>query len=204
MSAPARYRFPSGLLAVPISAGAPLLRIHETTRSPVWFGPAPGTLPRYRFDAPTGEFRTLYCARNLTGAFAETMFRRATRVLSRSFVEARAWSIIAPNRILRVAKLYDEGLVRHGVTADICAGDDYAESRRFARDLFTKFPDVDGIAYRARHNNGQICYALFDRIDPSEWQTLSRNPFADEMRVAEKIMRQHGAIWDLGTAIPPP
>ncbi len=25
---------------------------------------------------------------------------------------------------------------------------------------FATFPDVDGIAYRARHNNSQICYAF--------------------------------------------
>jgi hypothetical protein len=39
-----------------------------------------------------------------------------------------------------------------------------APPRRLALALYAAFSDADGIAYRARHNNGEICYALFDRV----------------------------------------
>lgn len=171
------HMFASGLLEERIPAQQGLVRVHPLDFGAIWFGPAPGKSPKYRFDAPAGEYRTLYCARELTGAFAETVFRHAQTIIGRPFVEERGWTVLAPTRELRVAKIYDEGLIHHGVTADVCAGDDYHSSRRFAADLYAAFPEVDGIAYRARHNNGQICYALFDRADILV--EVERNAFSD-------------------------
>ncbi len=111
--------------------------------------------------------------------------------------------MIAPARDLLLAKIFDEGLIHHGVTADICAGDNYSASQRFAADLYATFANVDGIAYRARHNNGQICYALFDRVDPGGWIEMGRHAFKDERAAVDKIMRQHGAVWDPMTPLPP-
>lgn len=106
-------------------------------------------------------------------------------------------------RNLRLAKVFDEGLIHHGVTADICAGDDYSASQRFAGDLFAAYSDVDGIAYRARHNNGQICYAIFDRVTAADFVEKEHRAFKDENAVVEEIMRRHGAVWDPMTPLRP-
>lgn len=196
------HLFTSGLLEDTIAAGQGLARVHRLTNGAIWFGPSPGNPPEYRFDAPSGEYRTLYCARELTGAFVETVLRRARRIIARPFVEERGWTMLAPTRDLRLAKLYDEGLVHHGVTADICAGDDYAASRRFAADLYAAFPEVDGIAYRARHNNGQICYALFDRANVLI--EVEHHAFSDQRAIVDSIMRLHGAAWDPLRLLSPP
>ncbi len=198
-----RYAFPSGLLEVEVPAGRELVRVHRLSNGAIWYGPGPGKPPAYRFDAPAGEYQTLYCAEQLTGAFVETVLRRAQRIIGRPFVEQRGWTVLTCQRDLRLAKVFDEGLIHHGVTADICTGDDYSASQRFAGDLFAGFPHVDGIAYRARHNNGQICYAVFDRVVASAFVEKERRAFKDENAVVESIMKLHGAVWDPMTPLPP-
>jgi hypothetical protein len=192
------------LLPVLIPANSIFVRIHGLGQGPLWFGPAPGAPPAYRFDAPGGEFRTLYGAERLEGAFAETILRRARRILARDYVELRQWSLIRTLRDLKLAKLFDNGLVWHGVTADIGAGDDYRASQAFSAALYAAHADCDGIAYRARHNNGEICYALFDRVDVAHLLVLDSRHFRNERSVTEDLMRIHNASWDPMTPLPPP
>ena len=199
-----RYDFPAGLLPLTVPAGASIVRIHHVDHGAVWFGPKPDGRPAYRFDAPAGEFRTLYAAAELTGAFVETVLRMAGRIIARPFIAQRKWTILRATRDLVRAKVFDEGLIHHGVTADICAGDDYSISQRFAADLFAELPNADGIAYRARHNNGQICYAIFDRVGDTTLDPGESHRFADNWTTANEIMRLHGVVWDPSTPLPPP
>ena len=192
----ATYTFPSGVKTISIPAGKEIVRVHQLGKSALWYGPGAGQPPAYRFDAPAGEYGTLYCAEELTGAFVETVLRKARRIVGWPFVEVRGWTVLACKRELHLAKVFDEGLALHGVTNDICAGDDYSVSQRFACDLFAKAPNVDGIAYRARHNNGQICYAVFDRVAEPEFTVLDHRAFRAERAIVEKIMKEHGAVWD--------
>jgi hypothetical protein len=196
MPPPIPRAFPNGLLPDHLAAGSVLFRIHRRKDAPIWFGPAPGKPPSYRFDAPSGEYQTLYAARTVTGAFVETILRKNNRILRREFVELRQWTALQLQRPLQVAKLYDEGLLFHGTSNDICAGDIYTEPRLLARDLYLTFPDLDGIAYRARHNNGELCYALFDRVALADLMPIEARPFANERRSTDAIMRRHGAVWD--------
>jgi hypothetical protein len=193
-----------GLLPVLIPAMSTFVRIHAVNRGALWFGPAPGKPPAYRFDAPAGQYRTWYAAERLEGAFAETMLRRARRILSRDYVGQRQWSIIRTLRDLKLAKLYDNGLISHGVTADICTGDDYSGAQAFAATLHAAHTDCDGIAYRARHNNGEICYALFDRVAEAHLPVVASRLFSNEHAVTEDMMRIHNASWDPMTPLPPP
>ena len=179
-----------------VPAGHTIVRIHQTKDDAVWFGPAPGTPPAYRFDAPAGQFRTLYAARQLDGAFAETILRRARRIVAWPYVELRQWTVLQVERELTQAKLFDKGLIRHGVTGDICAGDDYRASQALSHALYAAFPELDGIAYRARHDNGEICYALFDRVDPSRLRKVDARRFAQERPLTDALMRLYGASWD--------
>ena len=46
------YEFPAGLSPYDIAAGETVVRVHRVTDGPLWFGPAPGSPPACRFDAP--------------------------------------------------------------------------------------------------------------------------------------------------------
>jgi RES domain len=198
-------RFPRGVLAETLPAGSVLIRVHHQARSPLWFGPKPGIPPQHRFDAPSGEYRTFYCAARLAGAFVESVLRKpAGRVVARAYVEERAWSELTVRRALRLAKLRDEGLHWHGTDAAISASNDYTAPRRLALALYTVFPEVDGIAYRARHNNGEVCYALFDRVAAGDLVPGKPQHFAAHRDVVDQLMALHGALFDTDPPVPPP
>lgn len=192
---------PDSYLPTELAADTLITRVHRTDCGPVWFGPAPGSLPTGRFDAPGGEYGTLYVARQLTGAFVETVLRRANRIIARPFIDQRAWSVLRLKRDCSLALLHGEGLVFHGVTNDICAGDLYAPSQALAFAFWQKFP-LDGIAYRARHNNDEICYALNDRVKVSDLELVETHRFADHPDIVDRLLRQHGAAVDPQTVIP--
>ncbi|WP_234840029.1 RES family NAD+ phosphorylase [Sinorhizobium meliloti] len=135
------------------------------------------------------------------GAFVETVLRRpANRIVRRAFVEERMWTPLRLHRQLVLAKLMDEGLLFHGVDASISAGADYAPSRALALALHEDYPDLDGLAYRSRHNNGEVCYALFDRVLSSDLVTLPGQRFEDDPARTDQLMRLHGAVFD--TSLP--
>lgn len=183
-----------------VEPGADVWRVHRREHDPIWFGPAPGGFAGSRFDAPGGEFGTLYAAASLTGAFVETILRRAARVVARPFVEQRAFSRLRIKRPLRLVQLHGQGLIQLGVTSDICAGDIYAPSQALALALYERYK-LDGIAYRARHNNDEICYALNDRVGKDALDLGETHVFGDHFAIADDLMRKHGAVWDPMTPI---
>lgn len=200
MAGAATSRFPNGLLPLDVSAGAELVRVHQKIHSPVFFGPAAGVPPQNRFDAPGGEYRVLYGARELPGAFVETVLRKPGRVLRRAEVDDRAWSRLQVLRRLRVAKLYDEGLHWHGVDAGDLSIDNYAPSRQLALNLYLAFSDLDGIAYRSRYDNGQICFAFFDRVAVVELNPLHTQAFETVPTVVDQMMALYGAAFDTSSS----
>ncbi|RVL57842.1 RES domain-containing protein [Sinorhizobium meliloti] len=80
-------RFPSGLRIAALDAGDVVVRVHQKIHGAIFFGPAPGATPQGRFDAPAGQYRLLYVAQRLEGAFVETVLRRPANA---SFGE-RSW-----------------------------------------------------------------------------------------------------------------
>ncbi|MCG5487191.1 MAG: RES family NAD+ phosphorylase [Sinorhizobium meliloti] len=197
-------RFPSGLRSVTLDAGDIIVRVHRKIHGPIFFGPASGSPPEGRFDAPAGQYRLLYAAQRLEGAFVETVLRRAAnRIIRRAFVEERTWTPLRLQRPLVLAKIMDEGLLFHGVDASISAGSDYAPSRALALALHEDFPALDGLAYRSRHNNGEICFALFDRVLPTDLVAMHGQHFEDDRARTDQLMRLHGAVFDTSLPIPP-
>ena len=197
--------FPRGMRAEVLPAGSVLVRVHHLAHDAVWFGPRPGLPPQHRFDAPAGEYRTLYCAARLAGAFVESVLRKpAGRIVTRAYVEERGWSEITARRALRLVKLRDEGLHWHGTDAAISALDDYGVPRRMAHALHAAFPEADGIAYRARHNNGEVCYALFDRVSAADLAAGPPRPFAEHRAEVAQLMALHHALFDTDPPVPPP
>ena len=192
---------PSDGLVVRLPPGTPIVRVHWRTNGPVWFGPAAGSLPGGRFDAPAGEFGTMYAAEELVGAFAETVLRKAARIIAWPAVERRSWSTLRLQREATLAQLHGDGLLSWGVTSDICTGDDYAPSQALSLELHGLA--LDGIAYRSRHNNDRICYALYDRLTPSALALEDTSHFADAPEIADDLVRRHKAAWDPLASMPP-
>jgi hypothetical protein len=197
----AASRFASGLLPLELPAGAAIVRVHRQAKGPVFFGPAPGDPPANRFDAPAGEFRVLYGAAELPGAFVETVLRRPGRILRRAEADDRAATRLEVRRPLRLAKIHDEGLQWHGIHAGEISVDDYAASRQLALDFHREFPTLDGLAYRSRYNNGQVCYALFDRVELAALAPAGRLDFHAHPAVIDDLMKLYGAVFD---TTPPP
>ena len=147
----------------------------------------------------------MYAAAAIDGAFAETILhgRIQSQIVSRAFVELRAWTELTLQRPLALMKLYDDGLFWHRTDAGISAADDYGAPRQLAVDAFQQCPDLDGLTYRSRHNNGELCYALFDRVATAD---LSEGPIhllRDHSAEIDILMAKYGAVYDTSGPVPP-
>lgn len=202
MSGSGASRFAKGLLTFEVPKSAELVRIHWQTNGPIFFGPKPGALPANRFDAPNGEYRVLYAAAELPGAYVETVLRHPRRVMRREEAGNRAASRLRIGRTLNFAKIMDEGLQWHGVHAGEISIDDYGPSRQLALDLHSAFPAIDGLAYRSRYNNGQICFALFDRVVAADLVPTTTLNFDKDPAVVDRLMRLYGAVFDTSSIVP--
>lgn len=138
-------------------------RIHRVKDDPLYFG----KVPQNRFDAPAGEFRVLYAARDAHGAFIET-FGHATGVRFVTVTELRGRGLagITAKRALRLVDLRGEGLARMGADGELANGLNLDLSRRWARAIHDHPRRPDGILYRARHDPARSCAAIFDRAAP--------------------------------------
>ena len=147
-----------------VHAGTTWYRIHRAGREPLWFGPAPGAAPEFRFDAPGGEYRICYLGASPEASFAETLLRRPpVRLIERAELAIRQLSSVVVLRELRLAALHGQGLARAGVAGEVTMGLDYSRSRAAALELWSHPERVDGISYQCRHDSGEIAIALFSR-----------------------------------------
>lgn len=107
----------------------------------------------------------LYAAEQIEGAFAETFLRSPGRtLLPRDLIVKKALVRLRSTRALRLANLYGPGLAVLGATAEVTASaPPYDLPQAWAAALHNHPQMFDGIAYRARHDDNEICYAFFDR-----------------------------------------
>jgi hypothetical protein len=138
----------------------------------------------------------LYGAKELPGAFVETVLRHPGRILRRAEVDDRVATRLKVQRPLQLAKIHDEGLQWHGIHAGEISVDDYPPSRRLALDFHRNFPMLDGLAYRSRYDNGQICYALFNRVAAADLVAAGRLEFDKHPAVIDDLMKLYGAAFD--------
>lgn len=67
---------------------------------------------------------------------------------------------------MRLVELHGPGLAVLGATAEVTSsGLPYDLPHAWSKAVHDTWPDADGISYRARHDNDQICFALFDRAE---------------------------------------
>ena len=150
-----------------VEGGTVLYRIHRLDLGPIFFGPGAGNPPLGRWDAPSGEFGVCYLALEPYVAFAET-FLRVPGILSlgEEDLRRRGLAQVRVMRTLELAELHGAGLARVGATAAVCSGP-HDVSRTWAAAIHAHRRRVDGILYRARHDDDGFAIALFDRAAES-------------------------------------
>lgn len=141
-------------------AGTRLHRFHSLAFDPVHFDRGQGG----RLNAPDGSYGVLHVASTVGGAFAETFLRRPGRtLLPPGLIAAKAHATVLVGRELRVVRLHGNGLGRLGCTAEVThSGLPYDLPQAWSKALHDHPTKPDGIAYRARHDDDQLCYAIFD------------------------------------------
>jgi hypothetical protein len=149
------------LPTVEIPAGRELFRMYDLRFEPVFYDRS----SEGRLNAPDATYGVLYCAERPDGAFAETFLRRASRnQLALDVIAQRGMVTLVASAPLRLATLHGPGLARMGATAEIAhGGKPYEAPQAWSRAIHGHPDQVDGIAYHARHDDQELCYAIFDR-----------------------------------------
>ena len=153
-------------------------RLYRHPYAPLHFG----TTRRARFDAARGEFGVLYVARQIAGAFVETLARGGVRTISQERLQRYRIAEIAASRVVSLVDLTGRGLVRMGVDGRLTAGA-YQIAQRWSSAFFAHRDRPDGILYGSRHDPGPQLAALFDRTAPCLTATLHgplRNHLGDD------------------------
>ncbi|MGO1079049.1 RES family NAD+ phosphorylase [Inquilinus sp. CA228] len=173
---------PASLPVVEIQG--PVFRCHRIQYGYRYFGKSAAG----RYDDPKKQYGVLYLGATREAAFAETCLRDVGgTLLDRQFLAARATTEVAMDKV-RLAQAYGAGLAALGQTAIISASAGYDDSQIFSRWIFDHRDEVDGIAYFSRHDNEQLCIALFDRAAPAlktpagaGGEPMSKAPWLDAM-----------------------
>lgn len=162
----------------------PVFRGHRIRHGYRFFGKSASG----RYDDPKQQYGMLYLGVTLEAAFAETCLRDVgSTLLDMQFLAARAITEVAMDKV-RLARAYGAGLPSLGQTAIISASIGYDDSQAFSRRVFEHRDQVDGIAYFSRHDNEQLCIALFDRAERAlktpagaVGEPMSKAPWLDAM-----------------------
>jgi len=150
------------LSIIPVPKGHQWFRLHLAHYDPLRFGETRAS----RFDAADKGFGVLYVARQLRGAFVETLCRNRDdiRPLPASALEQYRVAGIVASRGLKLVDLAGKGLARMGLDGRLSTGD-YRVAQRWSV-AFHDHPDKpDGILYLARHEPKQQVAALLDRAE---------------------------------------
>lgn len=147
------------LLKLP--AGENLHRFYTAKREPIFFDSSTDG----RFNAPSASYGVLYAARERDGAFAETFLRNPGRTLiDIDLLIRKGYVRLTIDRDLTLIRFAGPGLSRIGATAEVAhSGLPYEVPQAWSQALSRHPVGADGIAYHARHDDTELCYALFDR-----------------------------------------
>lgn len=146
---------------VNLSAGQEVHRFYTAKWEPIFFDRS----TEGRFNAPDASYGVLYAARKTNGAFAETFLRTPGRTLVDSdLLKRKAYVRLLIQRDLKLIRLAGPGLARLGATAEVAHGGlPYDVPQAWSIALARHPVRADGIAYHARHDDAELCYALFER-----------------------------------------
>jgi RES domain len=159
------------------------------TFSPLYFDKGTGG----RFNDSAHGFGVMYGSEKIEGAFAETFLRKKPGSSIRSeLLEEKGYAVFTALRELKLARLFGTGLNAVGTTAEMVhTRPPYDASQAWAHELKEHKSGFDGIAYHSRHNSSEICYALFDHVEPDIEETLINLNI--KVPWFFKLVRAHGA-----------
>lgn len=167
--------------------GRTCVRIHRTAHGAIWFGPDTTRPVGGRFNAPGYEYGICYLGASFDAAFAETLLRTpANRLLAGADLAARTVSTGHLVRPVRLARLHGAGLNRLRISAETVHGP-HDVCRRIAFALWSHPLHVDGIAYRSRFDNDELCIALFDRASDAIVIDTTEGLMDDARRLAATL-----------------
>jgi hypothetical protein len=158
-------------------------RLHSCHRDAVYFG----CTGRNRFDAPgcpNGEYRALYAAADVYGAFIETLGRET----GKNRVDLQTLRVICLARLettrpLDLVDLTGTGLTHVGADAGLWAGRDYTLCGRWALAFWRHPQQPDGLYYSSRHDPHRGSLVLFDRAQEAV-QSQGQGALADQKHMA--------------------
>lgn len=150
-----------------LKAGAELRRFHAardasgTLYDSIFFDKS----KKGRFNDSAGTFGVLYAAATESGAFAESFLRTPGRqVRAADFVSDKAYARLKTKRELRLIRVTGKGLAPIGATAQVThSGLLYDVPQAWSTALHDHEVKADGIVYTARHDDEELCYAIFER-----------------------------------------
>ncbi|QZO02464.1 RES family NAD+ phosphorylase [Chenggangzhangella methanolivorans] len=150
---------------ITLPAGARVSRFFTAGYDPIYFD----TGLDGRLNAPDGSYGVLYAAETASGAFAETFLRQpGRRLIPPDLLTSKAYAELEFTRPTTFVQLQGPGLAVLGATAEVThAGENYDLSQAWSAKLQAHPVNADGIAYRSRHDDGQTCFAVFDRALPA-------------------------------------
>jgi hypothetical protein len=152
------FRKPN-LIVVP--KGAILYRFYTSSFDPIFFDLS----DIGRLNAPDKSFGVLYAAATPNGAFAETFLRQPGRQnVAPDLIARKGFAHLATTRALTLCALLGPGLAKLGATAEVTHGGlPYDCPQRWSAAIHAHPSTLDGIVYKARHDDVEDCYAVFDR-----------------------------------------
>jgi hypothetical protein len=139
-------------------------RLHACAHGALFFNRQPVA----RFNAPAGEYGTMYMGSELACCFVETFGQLDTpagttvRSVSQAQLLAASLSEIVPLRPLALVDLIGPGLRRLDADARLFAGN-HAEAQQWGRAFWSHPQQPDGLLFPARHDPSLLSVALFDR-----------------------------------------
>ena len=144
-----------------LRAGTIIHRFYSTKHYPIFFDRGLAG----RLNAPDESYGVLYAARKLAGAFAETFLRNpASTQIPLDLLSRKAYARLKVIGTLSILQLAGPGLARVGATAEVThSGLPYHVPQSWSAAIHGLAQNFDGIAYHARHDDNEVCYALFDR-----------------------------------------
>jgi RES domain-containing protein len=165
--------------------GTAFVRIHRSDLTPLFFG----TSGDNRFDDPERIYGVCYVALTLEGAFAETCLRAVgAQFVATSYLNPRAFTAIEARAPLRLVAVHGTGLARIGATS-VVSGGEHALAQIWSRAIYDHPSAPDGLLYRANHDNGEICTALFDRSADRLGVGRTQGLLTDRARLAALLDR---------------
>ena len=177
---------------VVVTQNTVLYRFYTAAFAPIFFDKSTGG----RLNSPNASYGVLYAARSMSGAFAETFLRQPGRQsIAIDLINRKGLVNMVATRALTFCALTGPGLAKLGATAEVThSGLPYDCPQLWSKEIHAHSSGVDGIVYKARHDDAEDCFAIFDR---------AASGLAEQSRITNLDVSWFwdiAAIYDVGIA----